>query len=102
MEIKPGSRWRSAVCTTEVIVVRAPKGDVSVACGGVEVVAYGTEPPAGVELDPALAEGTLLGKRYADETVGIELLCTKPGTGSLTVDGGPLGLKDAKPLPASD
>ena len=32
----------------------------------------------------------------------IELLVTKPGQYGLSVDGAPLGLKEAKPLPASD
>ena len=41
----------------------------------------------------------LLGKRYADEASGIELLCTKPGPGPLAVDGRPLVVKGAKPLP---
>ena len=33
---------------------------------------------------------------------GIELLCTKAGEGSLSLDGAPLPLKEAKPLPSSD
>jgi hypothetical protein len=49
-----------------------------------------------------LAEGTLLGKRYADEGLGIELLCTKAGAGTLSVGDTVLARKDAKPLPASD
>ena len=36
------------------------------------------------------------------EERGLELLCTKAGAGSLTLDGAPLGLKSAKPLPSSD
>jgi hypothetical protein len=44
----------------------------------------------------------LLGKRYADESSGLEVLCTKPGPGPLTVDGRPLEVKGPKPLPASD
>jgi hypothetical protein len=32
----------------------------------------------------------------------LELLCTKPGKGSLADGGQPLALKEAKPLPASD
>ena len=32
-------------------------------------------------------DGVLLGKRYTDEATGIEVLCTKPGPGPLTVDG---------------
>ena len=52
--------------------------------------------------DPALADGTLMGKRYAEPDVGLELLCTKPGAGTLTCNGAPIALKDAKPLPSSD
>lgn len=49
-----------------------------------------------------LDETTLLGKRYADDAQGLEVLCTKSGAGTLTVDGAPMQLKGAKPLPASD
>ncbi|KLL95143.1 hypothetical protein NJ76_29595 [Rhodococcus sp. IITR03] len=45
---------------------------------------------------------TALGKRYTDAEGTVELLCTTPGTGALAVDGVPLSLKTAKPLPASD
>jgi hypothetical protein len=44
----------------------------------------------------------LIGKRYADEELGLELLCTRAGTGALTVNGEVLQVKGAKPLPASD
>ena len=53
-------------------------------------------------LDPTLGDGPLLGKRYADDDLGLELLCTRAGTGALTVDGRPLLVKGAKPLPSSD
>jgi hypothetical protein len=43
-----------------------------------------------------------LGKRYVDDGDTMEVLCTKPGTGSLGADGASLQLKEAKPLPASD
>ncbi len=58
--------------------------------------------PADAELDPTLAGGTEIGKRYVDEETQVEVLCTKAGSGSLTVDGRPLVIKGAKPLPASD
>lgn len=32
----------------------------------------------------------------------MEVLCTKPGQGTLALNGVPLPLKAAKPLPASD
>jgi hypothetical protein len=46
--------------------------------------------------------GTQLGKRYSDDDLGIELLCTKAGEGSLSVGETVLAVKGAKPLPASD
>lgn len=102
MELRAGARLRSAVDTTEVIVVRAPEGDVDLGCGGHPMVVVGEEPPAGLRLDPDQAGATPLGKRFADEAVGVEVLCTKAGDGSLTLGGKALALKEAKPLPASD
>ena len=102
MELKAGSRWRSAVCTTEMIVIRPPAEPVELDCGGAAVVAIDAEIPSGLSIDPTLADGTQLGKRYADDAIGIEVLCTKPGDGTLTVNGARLPLKEAKPLPSSD
>jgi len=102
MELRPGQKLRSAVCEAEVVVVRAPAGDVEVGCGGAPLVDAAGEAPGGATLDASLGEGPLLGKRYADEERGLELLCTKSGTGALTLDGQPLALKGAKPLPSSD
>jgi hypothetical protein len=102
MQIKPGSRWKSAVDTTEVVVVRPPQGDVSLECGGHPMVPLGTEAPAGLTISADFSAGTSVGKRYVDETSGIELLGSKAGQGSLAIDGRLATLKDAKPLPASD
>jgi hypothetical protein len=44
----------------------------------------------------------MIGKRYADEDLGLELLCSRGGAGALTANGEPLLLKGAKPLPSSD
>lgn len=66
------------------------------------MVPLGEDAPAGLELDPAHSGGTLMGKRFADDASGIEVLVTKPGAGSLSLDGQVLNLKDAKPLPSSD
>jgi hypothetical protein len=57
--------------------------------------------PAEATLDPAFSDGTVMGKRYVDET-GAEVLVTKAGAGSLSVGTTALTLKEAKPLPASD
>lgn len=100
MELSPGMKLRSGACEAQFIVVRAASGDVDLRCGGAPLLAGDAAGDAA--LDPELSGGSLLGKRYADENLGIELLCTKAGDGSLTLDGSPLGLKSAKPLPSSD
>src|SRR4051794_1749657 len=102
MELRPGLRLASAVCDTEVVVVRAPKEPAEVACGGAPMIEAGAARPAGNAIASELSDGSLLGKRYADEGRGIELLVTKAGQGTLTVDGAVLGVKDPKPLPSSD
>ena len=45
---------------------------------------------------------TQMGKRYVDADDTIELLCTKPGEGSLGLGDALLTIKESKPLPASD
>ncbi len=101
MDLKPGLRLASTVCDTEVVVVRAPAAAVDLRCGGQAMVAKG-EAVAGGGVDPTHGEGTLVGKRYGDEDLGLELLCTKAGEGSLSIGDERLHLKDAKPLPSSD
>ena len=101
MELKPGSRWKSAVCSAECVVVRPPKSAGVLGCGGAPVVSLdGTS--SGGDIEPAFSSGVLIGKRYVDEASGIEVLGTKHGQGSLSFDGRALVLKEAKPLPASD
>jgi hypothetical protein len=102
MDLKPGTRWASQVCDTEVIVVRAPTSEVSLECGGHAMAPVGGEQSTGLALDPAFSAGSLIGKRFADPESGIELLVTKAGTGSLAIGGVSIPLKEAKPLPSSD
>src|SRR6516162_7654309 len=52
MDLKSGSRWRSAVSDTEVIVVRAPSSPLTLECGGQAMVPHGAEKPAGQSVDP--------------------------------------------------
>jgi hypothetical protein len=99
--MRVGSRWKSTVDTTEVLVIRGPKVDVDLRCGGHPMAVSGTDADAG-ELHPGWAEGTQIGKRYVDEEIGLELLCSKAGPGTLAVGDRSMSLKDAKPLPASD
>lgn len=101
-QLKVGSRLRSAVCATEVIVIAAPAGDVDVRCGGSPMLAMGAPPPAAGSIAADASGGTALGKRYVTAAGDLELLCTKPGQGSLACDGKPLAIKGTKPLPSSD
>jgi hypothetical protein len=102
MDIKPGSRWKSAVCDAQMVVVRPPKTPGELQCGGVAVLEL-TDPatPTG-DVHADHAGGVLIGKRYTDAESLIEVLGSKAGKGSLSFDGRPLVLKEAKPLPASD
>jgi hypothetical protein len=102
VKLTAGSRWRSVVDTTEVVVVKAPVGDVDLQCGGQTMVAFGSEDGASGAMDPSQSAGTQLGKRYCDEGEELEVLCTKPGEGTLALAGQALNLKSAKPLPSSD
>jgi len=102
MKLRPGQKLHSAVCDAQVVVVRAPSDPVELGCGGAPLLDDGQQPESAATLDASLGDGPLLGKRYADDDLGLELLCTRAGTGALTVDGRPLLVKGAKPLPSSD
>lgn len=99
--IKTGTRLQSQVCDTQVIVVRSSDSLDDLRAGGVPMIPLDAEKSADLQLDPAFAGGTVMGKRYVDEA-GAELLVTKAGAGSLSIGTTPLEQKTAKPLPASD
>ena len=102
IDIKPGTRLRSSVCDTEVIVVKAGAAEVDLRCGGHAMLPAGAERPADQASEPGFDGGTLLGKRYTDDSGTLELLCTKAGTSSLSIGDTVLQVKEAKPLPSSD
>ena len=45
---------------------------------------------------------TQLGKRYVCDSCGTEILCNKPGSGSIACCDHDMKVKEAKPLPSSD
>lgn len=100
-ELKAGTRMKSAVCATEVMVIVAPAEEIDVTCGGTSMIGN-ADTVEGGSVDAAHAEGTLLGKRYANKSGDLELLCVKPGDGSLALGDEVLVLKEAKALPSSD
>jgi len=99
--IKTGTRLRSQVCDTQVIVVRASERLDDLRAGGIPMLPLDAEIAGGATLDPEFSAGNVMGKRYVDES-GAEVLVTKAGAGTLSVAEVPLTLKEAKPLPASD
>lgn len=103
MELTPGMRLRSAVCDTEVVVVRPPSDSgAGLACGGVPMLRHGSQPNESTAIAAGQDGGTVLGKRYGLDDDPIEVLVTKAGQGSLSMSGRALVTKDAKPLPSSD
>ena len=102
MTLKPGARLFSAVCTTEMIAVKAPPGEVDVTIGGVAPVGSVAGRDGSGSVADGHGGGAAMGKRYVDQDKTIELLCTKPGDGLPALNGQLLALKEAKALPSSD
>jgi hypothetical protein len=100
--LKPGLRLKSATCETEIMVIKTPPGtEVDICCGGLPMREMSEGGPSSPP-EPELMQGTLMGKRYVDGLDTIELLCTKGGEGSLSIDGTPLAPREARALPSSD
>ena len=97
--MKTGTRLASAVCDTEVMVVRG--ADVELVCGGVPMIEPGGERGTRAPAD-GHSSGTQLGKRYTHEASGLQVLCIRPGAGTLSVGDVPLAQVASKQLPSSD
>lgn len=98
MQLRVGARLRSTTSAAELIVIRIPAEDVDILCDGAPMVT-----PEQAADPVGTTSGELqLGKRYCNADGTVELLCTKPGSGVLTVDGETLGVKAPKAMPASD
>jgi len=103
MQLTPGARLRSAVCDTEIVIVRPPgDGAAVLSCGGVPMLARGEQPGGLVAIQEGHDESTMLGKRYGLSDDPLEVLVTKSGKGSLSLSGRLLQTKEPKPLPSSD
>ena len=100
--MKAGMRLKSAVCSTVIMVLRAPVMQADVRCGGVAMIELDGVAAPDARIDPTQAQGTLIGKRYVDAQDRVEILCTQGGEGSLTLDGVGMTVKQPKALPSSD
>jgi hypothetical protein len=102
MDMKAGGRLRSVTDSTQLMVVRQPNESVDLRCGGHPMVSIDlTELPA-MDVVSGFDSGTFVGKRYVHESTGLEVLCTKGGSSSLSIGVEPLTVKASKPLPSSD
>ena len=95
-----GQRLKSAVCGTEIMVITAPDVDLELTCGGAPMGSNADNNDGSV--NPNFAHGTTIGKRYVTEDGKLELLCVKPGEGSLAANGTELKIKESKKLPKTD
>jgi hypothetical protein len=100
--LKAGARLKSAVCDTEIMVIRAPANAVELSCGGSPMLTPDGARASDAQPAADSAAGSLVGKRYVDAQDSIELLCTKGGKGTLAMNGAALAVKVAKALPSSD
>ena len=100
--LKLGSKLKSAVCDTQIMVIRTIPEPLALCCGGVPMIEASAAATEDAALDPAFAEGSQIGKRYIDAQDRIELLCTKGGAGSLSLAAEKLQVKQPKALPSSD
>jgi len=100
--VKPGTKLVSAVGAAQVVVVRPPKGSVTITCEGVAMAEFSSAERRTAAAAGQATAGVVLGKRYADAGSGLEVLCVHAGAGPLAVDGREMSVKLAKPLPSSD
>lgn len=99
--IKPGLKLKSAVCSAEVMVIKAP-ADATLSCGGAPMLGQKDAVPEGLSIAADQKSGCQVGKRYVNDDQSLEVLCVKAGEGSLACNGVALVTKEAKKLPSSD
>jgi hypothetical protein len=99
--LRPGLTLRRTTSAAQFVVIRGGDGDVDLRCGDAPLA--GPDQPDGPSAG-AGGDGPALevGKRYGDVDGTVELLCTRPGAGPLTLAGTPLAPRAAKSLPSSD
>ena len=98
--LTPGTRLKSTVCTTEIMVITAPPDEIEITCGG-QPMSQGDDGNGG-SVHQDHAEGSVIGKRYTNEGGSLEVLCVKAGEGSLWAGGAAMKVKDATKLPKTD
>ena len=98
--LTPGTRLKSTVCTTEIMVITAPAEGIDIMCGGEPMNSDGQSNGGSVQQEHAA--GSTLGKRYTNKEGSLEVLCVKGGEGSLWAGGSAMKVKDSTKLPKTD
>jgi hypothetical protein len=102
IELKIGLRLKSAVCSTEVIIIKRPALAGVLTCGDKPMQALPASASSEAQLLQPQPGAALIGKRYSDASSGLQVLCTKQGLGRLAFDGRTLETERPKALPSSD
>lgn len=82
--------------------MRSSTETIDLRCGGLAFEILDGEAGPRSPIAEGFEGGTQVGKRYADDDAGIEVLCTKGGPASVSIGEQVLAPKGAKALPASD
>jgi hypothetical protein len=102
LHLSLGQRVFDSASGGEFIVVRAPDTDLDLTIGGQSPILEKSDSSAPAGTGPSAPQQAALGKRYASDDGGLELLCVKPGAHLPVLAGRPLDAVQPKPLPASD
>ena len=66
MGLKVGQRLKSMVCSTEIMVIAAPDGEIQLTCGGAQMTS-GEGNGEGGRVHSDNASGSTIGKRYVSK-----------------------------------
>jgi len=94
-----GKRYVVPGGVAEFIVTKGGAGELR--CADAALQMRGGE-ETGVTVDTSGMDTVALGKRYKDESTGIEVLVVKAGPCALNVDGRAMELMQPKVLPSAD
>ena len=100
-QAKPGQRFKSAVCSAEIMVVKI-SDNPQLTCGGLPLVDVSDDTNNTADGNAEHMTGCEVGKRYTNQSETTELLCIKSGDGGLGADGNLPTVKGSKKLPSSD
>lgn len=94
-----GKRYFVPGGVAEFIVTKGGAGELR--CGAAAMQMRGAE-DAGATVDTSGMDAEALGKRYKDESTGVEVLVVKAGPCTVNVDGRAMELLQPKVLPSAD